>query len=849
MISSFFRLVLFFLQIAILCTGTSGFCADRSEDKPAPAKWSPAARHSLAGAVPVAVIFVEFQDTAFSQTPYELKNEMEKMGDLSQEEYFKIYSNGIVWPVITIYPNDKDVYKDAHYMGYYCYYDFWSNPIGWKSSEEGGKRVAELKARALAFAKSKTSKMNYKSLNFSYCVDPITDPAKRPNINGFYTHVAQPAGDTGDGDNGAGDDKKRKRTIRKKDKEEDSIDDTKVVHPAALVQDEEPFDAWGHYSPAVRWAEPLWPNSSIQQWGASPGTFAHEFGHVIGAPDVYRIGRANDGIGGVSALLCYGPTSTAFSRYYHHGYLDAKNYPTITTSGSYTLHPRHITPSGNESLGFIIPSRHPHYYYHVEYICGEKPALGANGSVEGMNDHSKGNIYTGEATEGMLISVIRPGLGSYQGSPDMFYTYRENDPYFRGSGNTGKCIFGKKYRKTEFNMKTEPSSRLPNLLDGGVKISNIKEAQGTLTFDVEIDKTPLKGPEYKESLIPQIQLDGVDQILSTSFRMTCQHKFRGEPLIESYGFCWNTSPKPTLSNSVYTLRHGEIFEGRALNLMPGKKYYVRAWASNKMGTRYSDEEIEVTTLKKDADPGAVDPLCLDRHAHNWMIYVTFYGHGPGGKIVDMKKKKRMRSGSQLKELAKSSHFTSFPALVTLGKMMSYFRPEKIMITMGGDGSDKKGREVAMDYGQFHWEPYVSDPGYRTAPTIAFYRSVLKISKELQMHLGDINDTWIKTFPLNARRLLKLKELPVITEITEENMGESFETIKKELLESRPVMILQNPGPESYEMPQWAVIDAINKKGELNIQYPSDCDNKPGYYGKDKILTFGYRAYFITGIRW
>lgn len=75
---------------------------------------------------------------------------------------------------------------------------------------------------------------------------------------------------------------------------------------------------------------------------SSGGVFAHELGHSLGAPDTYHIGRFNDGIGGSPDLLVYGPTANAFSRFYHHGFIKPENHPTLTKSGNYTLHPRHI---------------------------------------------------------------------------------------------------------------------------------------------------------------------------------------------------------------------------------------------------------------------------------------------------------------------------------------------------------------------------------------------------------------------------------------------------------------------------------------------------------------------------
>ncbi len=197
--------------------------------------------------------------------------------------------------------------------------------------------------------------------------------------------------------------------------------------------------AWRLYMPFVKWGDPMWPNSSIQINSPSASTMAHELGHVFGAPDVYRVDRSNDGISGSATLMAYGPTSSAFSLYYHHGFLKEENCPMIRESGTYTLHPRHMKPVGNQAVGYFIPSSHPHYYYYVEYINGEDSRLGV--SIQGNED--RGAYQDNIRGTGVVISVFHPGVTSYLGSPDTFYTYRPNDPYFRGKGEVGECLFGK----------------------------------------------------------------------------------------------------------------------------------------------------------------------------------------------------------------------------------------------------------------------------------------------------------------------------------------------------------------------------------------------------------------------
>ena len=155
----------------------------------------------------------------------------------------------------------------------------------------------------------------------------------------------------------------------------------------------------------------------------------------------------------------------------------------------------------------------------------------------------------------MLISVVNLGRDNYLGSPDYFYTYRPGDPFFRGLGDPGQCLFGQAHGRTAFGPQTEPSSRLPNLLDGGIRISNIREHQGTLTFDLALERAKISGREYTESMLPQIRLDRVTDIQPASCTMDCTIMFRGEPLKTDYGFCWSTSRNPTIRDPSYNLCH------------------------------------------------------------------------------------------------------------------------------------------------------------------------------------------------------------------------------------------------------------------------------------------------------
>ncbi len=72
------------------------------------------------------------------------------------------------------------------------------------------------------------------------------------------------------------------------------------------------------------------------------------------------------------------------------------------------------------------------------------------------------------------------------------------------------------------------------------------------------------------------------------------------PTIDSRGVCWSTSHNPTIANS-FTSDGSETgsFTSDIAGLVPNTTYYVRAYATNSIGTAYGNE-ISFTTYKSDA---------------------------------------------------------------------------------------------------------------------------------------------------------------------------------------------------------------------------------------------------------
>jgi hypothetical protein len=777
------------------------------EEKPQPPKpapiptYAPTQQPLATGEYTVGVITIVFRETALlggmAQATAEMNtvkgpasesgssDDSNKKGHTSpvkQEEYFKIYSSGIVWPKILMMPDDTTHYQDSHFYGYYCEYDYWENPIGWATTAEGEARVEKMNKAALRFAEKNFHGSRPKVTCYNYITTrpPTTDPQVNAELLNFYQNRSPDQA------------RIKTRKIRKKQK-----------------QSTNQVDPWSYYAPTCKWAEPMWPNSKVQIQDSDGGTLAHELGHCLGAPDVYRVGRFNDGIGGSACLLSYGPTANAFSRFYHHAFIKEKNYPTLKSSGSYTLHPRHITPKNSEAVGYLIPTNHPHYFYHVEYIHNESSSVGV-----------------GPSREGMLISVVNLGRTSYLGSPDYFYVYRPNDPFFLGLGDVDHCLFGKSQKRTEFNFKTEPSARLPNLLDGGVSFKNIEEHQGTLTFDLEFVRHPVTGSEYKLSMLPQIRLDDITDVQPSSFTMNATIKFRGEPLITSYGFCWSTSQNPTIKDSNFTLCHREWYRGHALQLKPETTYYIRAFATNGVDYRYSDEEKMIKTPKISSVHSTIGPLLTDSFSQNNYLF-KHYSH----------------------ETTETSEvFIGYSPTCVLAKLIAYYRPAKFP-----SATEAGAKPKPVDFNRLSWRPSSDDNPARLDEIDDFFQSIYDQSRALGLH----NPKPAKDFLTNFIKLTGVHSKPVLQPITEDNLTSVSELIRRDLVLSRPVVVVFSYEGKIVADPiRWALIDGIDERGRFHVDFPQNSklfvkgksiEIKSGNIPAEDLILPIYQTHVITSI--
>lgn len=738
------------------------------------------------GAFSVGVVLVEFPDTLMPPLN-DIKEGLFNFKNMSVTDYFKEYSQNVSWPELLIVGEEsfpKCVYKAPQPIGYYCEFDFWSNPLGYKDIADGHERANTLRTAAEKHAFSM-----FKSPPAAAGINLQNN--RRPHIvcYAFAAKVVNPS--------------EFKDIIRPR-------------YNGLMKSYNKTEEAWDLYKPQIGWSDPLWPNSipqvKVEDGG---GTVCHELGHVIGAPDYYHAPEKFDGTPGTPSLdWAYGPTGPGHCRYIYNGFLKKENYPTLTTSGTYTLYPRKTNPAGDKAIGCFVPSAHPHYIYYLEYVKDEKSPLG------------------NPDKQGMLVHVINTTLSSpLFGAPDLCYTYRPNDPWFRSEGDSGAALMGAATGRTSFSTSTDPASRLPNLMDGGMEIDSVSEGSESVTFKLTIRSKPLSTADYKYSLVPKIRLDEITGVLPTSMHADSTVLFRGEPMKSDYGFCWNTMPHPkipggsriTANATYFPLYHRDRYGARIIGLRPGTKYYVRAYARNGQGISYSDEELTITTPPLTQAPASVPPLLEDDFSGNWVIDRWY------GEAVDS-----------------AGDFIGSSAITTLLKLTAYYRqsldPEKAKAKDG------------IDYTRIHIKPSLNRPPARMKEFFDALHECEKLAKNAGMR----ENSFGKDFDKNITKVLAIQtSRSARTKPVEPLTSESIPNMEKQIIDSLVNAVPVVAGQDSVQLSprghglSWVIIDGFNEQKQFHLVYPRNTDRdfnrKTGWYPLDTLLIDVNEAKLIFGL--
>ncbi len=95
----------------------------------------------------------------------------------------------------------------------------------------------------------------------------------------------------------------------------------------------------------------------------------------------------------------------------------------------------------------------------------------------------------------------------------------------------------------------------------------------------------------EETLIPNNRIETHEVVIGDSFKAKCSSTVEiGENYLTDRGVCWSTNPEPTIDdNHVSNGKKVGILTSELNNLTGNTTYYVRAYATNQIGTHYGNE--------------------------------------------------------------------------------------------------------------------------------------------------------------------------------------------------------------------------------------------------------------------
>ena len=223
-----------------------------------------------------------------------------------------------------------------------------------------------------------------------------------------------------------------------------------------------------------------------------------------------------------------------------------------------------------------------------QYVCGNDSTQIAKAlaSTTGWNSHtntcSVGNVPSDNNASGLSLTPAGCYWGTfgYLGSQSLLWTTTENS-----EDSENKADFWKaSYNKAIINHSNDTKPH-------GYSVRCLRDISGSSTAQ-----------------LPSVTTSAVSNITATMASCGGNVTSDGGATVTARGVCWSTSHNPTVSDSHTTDGSGTgSFTSNITGLTAGTTYYVRAYATNSVGTVYGDEVTFTTTSSTTSQDGQPCP--------------------------------------------------------------------------------------------------------------------------------------------------------------------------------------------------------------------------------------------------
>jgi len=154
-------------------------------------------------------------------------------------------------------------------------------------------------------------------------------------------------------------------------------------------------------------------------------------------------------------------------------------------------------------------------------------------------------------------------------------------------------------------------------------------------------------------------------------------------------------------------------------------------------------------------------------------------------------------------------FIGYSPTCVLAKLISYYRPARFVATKSGS------KAVTVDFNQLSWNPGKDDCPMRLEEIDGFFQYIHDQGRQLKLH----DPIPGKDFLGNLVKLTDVHSKPILSALTPENRTQVSELIRKDLLQSRPVVIVFSQEGGAADTTRWALIDGINSAGHFHVDFP------------------------------